>query len=165
MKVFVFFGLPGAGKTYAGKLAEKYFSYHFYEGDIDLPENMRAALENQEQITDEMRDQFFINLIASVKKLEKNHDTVVVAQTFLKEKYRQQFLRVFPNVTFVLIETATPLREKRLQQRKEYPIDITYARKMRDLFDRVHSSFHVIQNNSDGEIVLKDQMSRLFGEW
>ena len=39
-----FFGLPAAGKNYAGGVMAKEFGYTFYDGDLDLTLEMRDAM-------------------------------------------------------------------------------------------------------------------------
>ena len=45
MSLIILFGLPGTGKTYVGKVFEKYFDYYFYDGDNDLTPEMREAIQ------------------------------------------------------------------------------------------------------------------------
>src|SRR5260221_1720830 len=111
MKLFIFFGLPGAGKTYVGKIAEKYFGYHLYDGDQDMSDNYKKVVA-EEKMTDELRQEFFNHLIENVKKLKE--EKIVVTQTFLKEKFREQFYSAFPQAKFVFVEASVEVRKKRL---------------------------------------------------
>jgi len=158
--MYIFFGLPGAGKTFSGKIAEKYFGYHLYEGDLDLTSEMRSAIANQTVIIDTMRDIFFQNLIESVKKLEKKYNKIVVTQTFIKEKYREQFHQAFSQAKFILIQADQATREERILKRKEYALDIQYARKMTDIFGTPLIAHENISNNT-GEEAIKEQLRRL----
>jgi len=40
------------GKTYIGKIFEKYFSYYFYDGDYDLTKEMKMAIKERKTFTD-----------------------------------------------------------------------------------------------------------------
>lgn len=161
MKLFVFFGLPGAGKSFVGTVAEKYFGYHVYDGDNDLTEELHIAFQNQAIVTDDMRDAFFKKLIQSVKELQQKFPKLIITQTFIKEKYREQFLHAFPDAQFVLVETDTKIREKRLAERTYYPLEETYARKMVQLFDDPRLTQGSIQNTSDGEERIKEQLKKI----
>ncbi len=161
MKLFVFFGLPGAGKTYASQIAEKYLGYHIYDGDKDLTDEMHKAIQNQSAITDDMRDVFFSDLIQSTKQLQKKYDQLIIHQTFIKEKYREQFFSEIPQARFVLISTDNNLREKRLNERKHFPLDEKYARKMVDIFEKPLIKHITIQNNADGEEAIKKQLQQI----
>jgi gluconate kinase len=161
MKLYVFFGLPGAGKTFSAKVAEKYFGYHLYDGDNDLTKEMHTAVRGKITITDDMRNIFFANLIVSVKVLSKKYDMLIVHQTFIKEKYRKQFLTNLPETKFILVKTDTQLRERRLKERKIYPIEENYARKMTLLFDEPQIPYTELNNNNEGEKSIKEQLQKI----
>lgn len=147
--VFVTFGLPGAGKTYAAKLFEP-FGFKMHDGDDDLPEDMREAINTQQPVNDEMRDRFFRRIIAHVGELVTVYPKVVVAQTFLKEKYRLQFLEQFPQAQFVLVVADERVREDRLVRRTNQPLEPNYTRRMVEMFERPNIPHQVIVNDSDG---------------
>jgi len=161
MKLFVFFGLPGTGKTFSAKVAKKYFGYHLYDGDNDLTIEMHTAIQKKASITDDMRTNFFTNLILSVKKLQKKHDKLLVHQTFIKEKYRKQFLIAIPDTKFILVKTDIKIREKRLNERKTFPLEENYARRMSSLFDEPDIPYAILYNNADGEELIKEQLQKI----
>jgi len=158
MSLIILFGLPGTGKSYVGKIFEKYFDFYFYDGDNDLTEEMKEAIKVQRVFTDKMRDVFFEKLIRNVQKLKSKHKKLVVAQTFIKEKYRLDLLNKIPKTKFILVETKKSIREKRLFQRTDYPLDLEYVRKMELNFDKPIISHLIIVNNIDGVEVTKKQI-------
>ena len=151
MSPIILFGLPGTGKTYVGKVLEKYFGYYFYEGDNDLTPEMKEAIKVQRVFTDQMRDRYFKILISKVQDLGSRIKNLVVAQTFIKEKYRVALLKKIPETKFILIETNKSVRENRLILRKDYPLDLEYARIMEKNFDEPNIDHQVIINDEDGE--------------
>lgn len=161
MSLIVLFGLPGAGKTYVGKILEKYFDYYFYEGDNDLTEEMRQAIKIQRIFTDQMRDVFFEKLINKIQGLSIKHKQLVVAQTFIKEKYRVDLLNKIPETKFVLIEINKLIRERRLCERVNYPLDLKYARKMESNFEEPKIDYQIIVNNNNGDKNIKEQIKLL----
>lgn len=161
MSLIILFGLPGTGKTYVGKVFEKYFDYYFYEGDNDLTPEMKASIKTKTVFTDQMRDVFFDILIKKIKKLNKKYQKLVVAQTFIKEKYRVNLLKKIPETEFILIETKTAIREKRLIDRKDYPLDLEYARKMEINFDKPIIGHLKIVNDQDGKESIKKQIQSM----
>jgi gluconate kinase len=163
MKIFILFGLPGTGKTFVGKIFEKYFDFYFYDGDVDLTAEMKVAIDSQSPITDEMRDRFFGNLIGNIEKLTKQHKKIVVAQTFIKEKYRKQLLERVLQAEFIFIDTPTDLREKRLADRTYYPLEKAYARIMSRNFDTPEVSHMVIKNDVEGEEAVRERVRLLLG--
>ena len=158
--LFVTFGLPGAGKTYAARLFE-HFGFTMLDGDDDLPDVMRYAIATQQPINDDMRDQFFKRISAHVEQLLPKHPKLVVAQTFIKEKYRQRFLEHFPYAKFVLVEAADSIRERRLERRTNQPLEPDYTRKMIALFEPPRIPHQVITNDADGTLHLEDQIAAL----
>jgi gluconate kinase len=161
--LFVTFGLPGAGKTYAARLFEN-FGFTMHDGDDDLTDHMREAISTQQPITDAMRDEFFERIIAHVHELLPEHPKLVVAQTFIKEKYRRRFLEHFPFARFVLVVAEDPIRELRLERRTNQPLEPDYTRKMIALFETPRIPHQVIVNDVDGEIQLDDQIAALISE-
>jgi len=161
MSLIILFGLPGTGKTYVGKVFEKYFDYYFYDGDNDLTHEMKEAIKTKTVFTDQMRDVFFEILISKIKSLANKHKKLVVAQTFIKEKYRLALLKKIPEAKFILIETKKSIREKRLIKRTDYPLDLEYTRKMVANFDKPIINHLIIINNEDGEESIGKQINKI----
>lgn len=154
----IVFGLPGAGKTYVGKILQKHFNHFFYDGDNDLTDEMKQAIATQSAFTEEMRDIFFKKLLESTCTLERTYKKVVITQTFIKEKYRNMFQEKIPSATFLLVETDSLIREKRLGNRHEYPLDIEYSQQMVKNFETPQIPHHKIVNNEEGEEDVKKQL-------
>ena len=160
MSLIILFGLPGTGKTYVGKILKEYFGFYFYDGDNDLTEEMIDAIKTKTVFTDQMRDRFFIILIKKIQSLKSKYQKLVVSQTFIKEKYRLQLLKKIPEAKFFLIKTKRFLREKRLIERKDYPLDLEYARKMVKNFETPKIDHKVIKNNKEGAKYIKKQIQQ-----
>lgn len=161
MPILILFGPTGAGKTYIGKLLAKDFGYYFYDGDNDLSEEMKQALNSMKIITDRMRQKFIFRLINSCVKLDKKYKNLVIAQTFIKDKYRQRLLKKLPQAKFVLVKTKTNIRYVRRQQRADYPWDETYVKKMDRLFETPKIPHHLITNDNTGSDSLKFPLQQL----
>lgn len=161
MSLVALLGLPGAGKTFVGKIFEKYFDYYFYDGDNDLTEEMKQAIKVQKVFTDQMRDVFFEKLIGNIQELKSKHKKLAVAQTFIKEKYRIDLINKIPETKFIFIETKKEIREKRLSQRTNYPLDLEYARKMEINFDKPAINHLKIVNDENGDKNIKKQIKKL----
>ncbi len=164
MPLIILFGTTGAGKTFIGRLLEKEFGYHFYDGDVDLTEEMKTALHSMQPINDAMRHRFISHLIKSIMALAKQYPNLVVAQTFIKEKYRLRLLKKLPEAKFVLVNAQTELRYQRRRDRADYPWDDEYVRKMDAIFETPEIPFQTITNDSNGTKNLKADLQRLLSE-
>lgn len=162
--IFVVFGLPGAGKTYVGKILSKKLGWFYYDGDISLSREIKHAVRKKEVITDSMRDRFFTALIEHVQILQKKHTNIVVSQTFIKGKYRKQFLAQFSRTRFILVETQQGIREARLEKRKLFKIDKEYARQMCRIFEPPLIPHETINNDTEGTDRLEEQIAILLNK-
>jgi gluconate kinase len=160
--LYVAFGLPGAGKTYVARVFGQY-GFFVHDGDDDLPDDMRAVIHASQPVTDDMRDEFFARIIAHVDQLLLEHPRLVVAQTFIKERYRRLFLEHFPSAQFVLVEAQDDVRERRLIERTHQALDPGYARRMTALFDPPTIPHQLIVNNQDGDAHIRAQIAPLVG--
>lgn len=158
MLLIILFGLPGTGKSFVGKILKEYFDFYFYDGDNDLTEEMKQAIKVQRVFTDQMRDVFFEKLIGNIQKIKSKHKKLVVAQTFIKEKYRLDLLNKIPKTKFILVETKKSIREKRLARRTDSPLEMEYARKMVVNFDKPIINHLIVVNNVDGVENIKKQI-------
>jgi len=159
MDLYVIFGLPGAGKTYTGKIAEKYFGFYLYDGDQDMSAKYKKAV-TAEEINDDLRQVFFDQLIKSIGKLKEKN--IVVTQTFLKEKFREQFLKEFPQTKFILVEASVEVREKRLLNLDRFTLSLEKWQRMSKIFEEPQIPHKIIYNNYEGEDAVKEQLEKLF---
>jgi gluconate kinase len=164
MSVLVLFGPTGAGKTFVGQVLEKDFGYCFYDGDADLTEEMRTALNSFRVITDRMRSRFITRLINLTLDLSRQHEKVVVAQTFMKEKYREGLLKRLPQAKFILVKTNENLRHKRRRERADYPWDEAYVKKMDAIFEPPQIPHLILTNDDTGTDNLKSDLKRLLSK-
>lgn len=161
--VLIVFGLPATGKTFVANIIAKH-GFFFYEGDVDMHEDLLETIANKQVVTDQQRDIFFTKLITNIKILTQKHKHLVVAQTFIKEKYRKQLLAQIPDAQFVLVTTDTNVREERLKKRTTYKLDPEYAKKMCELFETPTIKHFTITNTPDGEKGVGEQVKKLLDD-
>lgn len=159
--ILVVFGKPGAGKSYVAHIFSETFGYYCHDGDSDLPQHMRDALFRKEQITDGMRKEFTASMIASMQKLSKKYEKLVVHQTFLKEYMRTQFQHAFPHAKFLLVETPDAIREKRYMNRTYFNLGLAYLRHMSNLFEPPTTPHTIILNSTSGSGSVIDQLASI----
>lgn len=159
--LLIIFGKPGAGKSYVADILHDSFGYMIHDGDEDLPDDMKSALDKKLPITDNMRKRFIQNIIASTKKLVMKYPKLVIHQTFLKEFMRVQFIEVFPNAQFILIESDDALRETRYMKRKYFNLGLPYLRIMTKLFEAPHIPHARIYNNKEGTKEVELQLTSI----
>ncbi|MFT3712327.1 MAG: AAA family ATPase [Archangium sp.] len=148
--LLVFFGLPGAGKTFVAKRLAQRRKFHFHDGDDELPADMRDAIARAAPVTPDMRDRFVAALISKSKELISQHANVAFAQTFLKAMHRERFRSAIPAARFVLVTAPEETRVTRLARRAHQPLEPAYARAMTGLFDPPPGDIELIAN--DGEL-------------
>ncbi len=161
MQIYVAFGLPGSGKTFIGKIFQKNFDYYFFDGDQDLSDEMKQAIQKRAVVTNDMRNAFFRALIKSVKEIALKYDKIIIAQTFIKEKHRNQFLSEFPDAKFILVKTTMVIQESRLIKRGSNSLNLEYLKKMYLNFDKPQIDYKVINNNTEGKESVKEQIQKL----
>src|SRR5690606_12522497 len=67
--LLILFGVPGAGKSFAGHILRDDYGVHFHDADHELPEDMRHALASKLPVTDDMRQRFFERVIRVTRRL------------------------------------------------------------------------------------------------
>jgi gluconate kinase len=141
------FGLPAAGKNYVGGVLAEEFGYTFYDGDLDLTPEMRAAVRDERPFTNEMRDRFYAALVERIAALRREHPYLAFGQATFKERHRRLIADAFPDVNFVLVEAEEDVRLARLA-RGDNPVTVEYARRIAAFFEPPQHPHYVITNNN-----------------
>lgn len=158
-RLYILFGKAGAGKNYVAKIIAKECKFYFYDGDMDLTEDMITAIKNREDFTDKMRDTYFERVKNRIAELLNNHNNIVFTQGLFKNKHRIELLREFPFADFILIESTEELLSKRIEKRNDY-ITTEYANKINRYFEQPNFIYKKITNNL-GEDELRLQIREL----
>lgn len=148
------FGLPAAGKNYAGRVLAEEFGFTFYDGDLDLTQEMHDAVRDERPFTDEMRDRFYLLLIDRIAELSARFPDLAFCQATFKEHHRQQIIESFPDAVFVLVEAKVEVRRSRLA-RGGNPVTVEYAQRIDGLFERPRHPHFIITNNDGREDVVR----------
>lgn len=147
------FGLPAAGKNYVGEVLAEAFGFTFYDGDLDLTPEMRAAVREERPFTDAMRDRFYAALVARMADLRRQHPALAFCQATFKERHRRLIADAFPDVVFVLVVADEATRLARLADGNN-PVTVEYARRIAAFFERPAHPHYVIVNEGGREEVV-----------
>lgn len=147
--LIVLFGVPGAGKSAAAKIFEK-FGYFHYESDDDYSDEMKQASAKGLVKTLEMRDAWMPYFLQRTREFLDSYSKVAVTQAFVNDKYRVMFRDRFPEAKFLLIEAEKSVLEKRVKQRK-HSLSPELSLKYVALFEPVSIPFETIKNNGTFE--------------
>ena len=156
------FGLPAAGKNYVGQVLAEEFGYTFYDGDLDLTDELRDAVRDGRPFTDPMRDRFYAALVARIAKLRRDHADLAFCQATFKERHRAQMAAAFPNVVFVLVAAGEAVRLARLA-RGGNPVTVDYAQRIAAFFQPPQHPHFIIHNEGSRAEVVR-QLARVLQE-
>jgi gluconate kinase len=155
--LLILFGLPGAGKTYAGRLLRDDFGFHFHESDEDIPDDYRRLVQAGQVVSEERRDAFHRALLDRVEALWHVHPRLAVAVPLLRHKHREWFRHRLPAARFLLVHCAPERWEARLAART-HTIGADYARKILPLYEPPALEHFVLDDTEEGEVALRAQL-------
>ena len=154
------FGLPAAGKNYVGEVLAEAFGYTFYDGDLDLTDELRDAVREGRPFTDPMRDRLYAALVERIAALRRDNADLAFCQATFKERHRAQMADAFPDVVFVLVEADEAVRLARLA-RGGNPVTVDYAQRIAAFFEPPQHPHFVIHNDGGREEVVAQLRSLL----
>lgn len=154
-------GLPGSGKNYVGNVFREEFGFFFYDADEDLPDLMKQTITQGLIPTDEMREAHYRQVIERLRGFCENHRNVVVANAFLKEKYRRLVLGQFLEAKLVLVRCEPGILEARLENRFSHLVTGDYANKLQAIFEEPTMGHLTIENNQPGRDAIRRQITRM----
>ncbi len=164
MNVYLLFGKTGSGKSFAGHLLENNGILHI-DGDKHITNEMRACLENDEQMTEAMIGRFVEHLAKVINERKQTvTQSFVVTQALYLDCYRQKLLSLVDGLTFVLVESDESMRMQRIQTRfeqKESSVSPEYAKQMDKRFERPSHHYLILRNDGNLE-QLNNQLKQTF---
>ena len=111
------FGKAGSGKSHIGEAASRLYGFHFHEADQDLPEAFRQAIAAGGGVTEEMRQEYLVVMIATLQRLASEHRNVCVSQALFRDRMRLRILEAVPAVEFVWVDAPDDVLWARLEAR------------------------------------------------
>jgi len=155
------FGKAGSGKSHVGEEASLVYGWHFHDADEDLPERFRRAIERQEQVTDDIREEYTEAIIRTARCLMAAHGNVCICQALPRNRVREKILRAIPSVEYVWIDAPDELITERLRGRSGHLASIEYAETMNRIFE-TPTVPHVKLVNGNDPAERHRQMSSIF---
>lgn len=156
----ILFGLPGAGKSYAGRLLRDAFGYHLHEADDDIPADYKRDVAAGQVVSDERRDAYHRLLVERVAELRAIHPRLAVAVPLLRDKHRHWLRDRFPDAVFVLVTCAAGPWEARLAQRT-HTVGLDYARKIVALYEPPTLPHATLDDSAEGAETLRAQLQHI----
>jgi len=157
--LLILFGLPGAGKSFAGEILRAEFGFEFHEADDDIPEDYRQLVLAGQVVGEPMRDAYHRQLIERIAAMQQAHPRLAVAAPLLRDRHRQWIRARFPAALFVLVQCEPQAWRARLASRT-HTISLEYAQRVAGLYEPVSVPHVVLDDSHEG----KDGILRQFGE-
>jgi len=162
MTIVILDGLPGVGKSFiASKIFHDIFGYHFYDADVDLPEEEIQSIKRGLKPTLQMRHDHIMRIINTTKKLKTMHASMVIAHAFIQNRYRQIFCEQIPQALFMLVECASSVRQRRCALRQNHVIKNKFVFALDEDYQSPKMSHTVVNNDFDGTQKLIEQINNI----
>ena len=155
------FGKAGSGKSHIGEAASRLYGFHFHEADQDLPEAFRQAIAAGGGVTEKMRQEFLVVMIATLQRLASEHRNVCVSQALFRDRMRLRILEAVPAVEFVWVDAPDDVLWARLEARGGHIASRPYAQMVNRLFE-IPTVPHAKFVNDDNAIRFAEQMKTIF---
>ena len=97
-------GLPGVGKTYAGKIIHNNINSYFFDSDKFAKKYLTGKLD------DKTRFEFYIKKMNAVESLLKSHNVVIMDAVFDKNNLRKLFYEMIQKISgkLIILEVIAP---------------------------------------------------------
>ena len=156
--ILIVFGLAASGKTYIGKVLNKYFNFYHEDADLWLSTDMKEYINEKKIFTLNMLESFTSNIITNVEKLQSSHKNIIISQALYRSKNRDMIKEHFSShdLMFLQVEASDEMIHQRLVKRGDWVLP-GYAASMRKFFQPMED-VNVINNNQSGEESIIEQL-------
>jgi gluconate kinase len=158
--LLILFGLPGAGKSYAGEMLSADFGFYFHEADDDIPADYRRLVEAGQVVGEDRRDDYHRRLLDRLAELSAAHSRLAVALPLLRDRHRVWLRERFPEAVMILVKCDPARWEARLGART-HTISLEYARKVAGMFEPPTIAHVTLNDSTDGPEAVRRQLSNI----
>ena len=159
----ILFGLPGAGKSYAGQMLSAEFGFYFHEADDDIPADYRRLVEAGQVVGEDRRDDYHRRLLDRLAELSAAHPRLAVALPLLRDRHRIWLRERFPEAVMILVQCDPARWEARLDART-HTISLEYARKVAGMFEPPTIAHLTLDDSLDGPEGVRLQLRAIVGD-
>ena len=153
-ELIVLFGPPGCGKNYCAALFTN-FGFMVYDADIDFTKEQLLSLKENKPFTISMREKWYKKVNKKISQLLKVHQKVVVTNTLINDRFRREFLDLFPFATLVLVTVSREIRVSRLHERSVHVVPYSVAVAVGDFFESPSMPVLTLENSGTSNMLLK----------
>ncbi len=158
--IIVLFGLPGTGKSFAAEIFKNDFGFYLYDADKDLPPAAFRAIQKNRLVSEVTRRAVYKMLAKKAKSLERKYGVIVMPRTFTRDYSRHCFKKLLPRSQFILVKANRKIRYRRIIRRNDR-IDLKYAKKIEDIFEKPTVSCLTLKNDNQGKVLLKSRIQKI----
>jgi gluconate kinase len=161
--LLILFGLPGAGKSYAGELLRAEFGFYFHEADDDIPADYRRLVQAGQVVGEDMRDAYHRRLLDRLAELHAAHPRLAVALPLLRDRHRVWLHERFPAAVMILVQCDPARWQARLGART-HTISLEYARKVAGMFEPPTIEHLTLDDSGDGPEGMRRELMNIVGD-
>ena len=164
--IYILFGPPGVGKTYIGELLSTKLGISFFDADtlLDIDARVKIRTGKFSQLD---RNVFFQNLKEKVKLLLRKESNLIIAESFIKEVNRRDFIKTFSEIKFIFVHCSYNVAKSRVVERliqENHIIDTACFECLWDEFDTPEIPHQMIDNSGINDTTLVKLFRRFNGE-
>lgn len=119
-KLVVVMGVSGSGKSTVALQLALALNFTFLDADDFHSPEAKQSMSQNIALTDEMRLPWISSICYALARYRQNNESIVLAFSGLKAKYRAPFRTLDFAASFILLNGSEKLISKRLQARKNH---------------------------------------------
>ena len=161
--LLILFGLPGAGKSFAGRLLRDRFGFVFHEADDDIPDDYKRDVAAGQVVDDERRDDYHRHLLDRLAELHAAHPRLAVAVPLLRDRHRRWIQDRLPESIFILVQ-CEPARWRARLDSRAHTVGLDYAQKIISLYESPTVFHWILDDSAEGPADIERQLAAILDQ-